>query len=77
MDIEQKIIKIVTEQLGMRDGDVTADSARDVLGMDSLDDIEVLMAIEEVFSLEIPDDDAEKLLTIQAATQYVTSALSA
>lgn len=73
MDIEARIIKIVTEQLGMRRGDVTADSTREVLGMDSLDDIEVLMAIEEEFDLEISDADAEKLRTIKDAVLYVAN----
>ncbi|MET4160541.1 acyl carrier protein [Marinobacterium sp. MBR-111] len=77
MNIEEKIIKIITEQLGMRDGDVNADSTHESLGMDSLDDIEVIMAIEEAFGLEVDDRELEKLLSVQAVTRYVTNALNA
>lgn len=74
-DIEKKIIEVLTLQLGMRPGDVTPDSTREVLGMDSLDDVEVLMAIEEEFGLDISDDDAMKLLTVQDYVEYVARSL--
>jgi acyl carrier protein len=76
MGVQGKIIKVLTEQLGMRQGDVTADSTHDGLGMDSLDDVEVIMAIEEAFDLDISDCDAEKLQSVQQATAYVVGRLA-
>jgi acyl carrier protein len=76
VDVQGKIIKVLTGQLGMREGDVTADSTHDGLGMDSLDDVEVIMAIEEVFDLDISDCDAKKLQSVQQATAYVVGRLA-
>ena len=57
--------------LGMPKGSVTIDSTTESLGMDSLDAIECIMAIEDEFDLEIPDEEAEKITTVQSAIDYV------
>lgn len=75
MDIEKKIIEILQDQLGLQTGEINRDSTLESLGMDSLDNIEVLMAIEHTFNLDIPDADAEKLITVKDATAYVADLL--
>ena len=65
-DIEQRVKKIVTEQLGANEADVkNSSSFVDDLGADSLDTVELVMALEEEFDCEIPDEDAEKITTVQ------------
>ncbi len=71
----EKIKEIIVEQLGIDEEEVKeAASFIDDLGADSLDIVELIMAMEEEFSLEIPDEDAEKLLTVGDAVKYVKSA---
>ena len=65
-DIEQRVKKIVAEQLGANEDDVkNASSFVDDLGADSLDTVELVMALEEEFDREIPDEEAEKITTVQ------------
>jgi acyl carrier protein len=70
--IEERVKKIVVEQLGAKEEDVT-DSASFVedLGADSLDTVELVMALEEEFETEIPDEQAEKITTVQQAIDYI------
>ncbi|NRA59604.1 MAG: acyl carrier protein [Psychrobium sp.] len=75
MSIEERVKKIVIEQLGVKEEEVvTGASFVDDLGADSLDTVELVMALEEEFDTEIPDEEAEKITTVQAAIDYVTSA---
>lgn len=71
-DIEQRVKKIVAEQLGVNEADVKTESAFvDDLGADSLDTVELVMALEDEFDTEIPDEEAEKITTVQQAIDYV------
>ena len=73
-DIEQRVKKIVAEQLGANEADVkNTSSFVDDLGADSLDTVELVMALEEEFDTEIPDEEAEKITTVQAAVDYILS----
>jgi len=70
-DIEQRVKKIIAEQLGVAEDQVTNDkSFVDDLGADSLDTVELVMALEDEFHIEIPDEDAEKITTVQQAIDY-------
>ncbi len=70
--IEERVKKIVVEQLGVKEEDVNAEASFvDDLGADSLDTVELVMALEEEFDLEIPDEEAEKISTVQAAVDYI------
>ena len=70
--VEERVKKIVAEQLGVKDEEVTSDASFvDDLGADSLDTVELVMALEEEFETEIPDEDAEKITTVQQAIDYV------
>lgn len=70
--IEAKIKEIIAEQLGLREDEIISDASFvDDLGADSLDIVELIMAMEEEFGTEIPDEDAEKLLTVQDTIDYV------
>ncbi|XP_072028774.1 acyl carrier protein-like [Amphiura filiformis] len=72
MTIEDKIKKIIVEQLGVDEGDVTDDADFvDDLGADSLDTIELVMALEEEFEIEISDEDAENIVTVESAIDYI------
>ena len=72
--IEDKVKEIVVEQLGVKKGDITLDSSFvDDLGADSLDTVELVMAFEEEFNLSIPDEEAEKITTIQHAIDYISA----
>ncbi|WP_144171767.1 acyl carrier protein [Pseudomonas sp. Kh13] len=72
--IEERVKKIVAEQLGVKEEEVTVEkSFVDDLGADSLDTVELVMALEEEFETEIPDEEAEKITTVQAAIDYVKS----
>jgi len=67
-----KVKQIVSEQLGVDEGEVVSSSSFvDDLGADSLDQVELVMALEEAFDLEISDDDAEKIRTVQDAIDYI------
>lgn len=71
--IEDQVKSIVAEQLGVKEEEVTnAASFVDDLGADSLDTVELVMALEEEFETEIPDEDAEKIKTVQQAIDYIT-----
>lgn len=73
-EIEMRVKKIVVEQLGVKEEEVTNDASFvDDLGADSLDTVELVMALEEEFDTEIPDEDAEKIATIQDAVNYVVA----
>ena len=70
--IEQQVKAIVAEQLGVKEEEVTNDASFvDDLGADSLDTVELVMAFEEAFDIEIPDEDAEKIRTVQDAIDYI------
>ena len=71
-DIEARVKKIVAEQLGVNEAEVkTASSFVDDLGADSVDNVELLMALEDEFGTEIPDEEAEKITTVQQAIDFV------
>jgi len=71
-NIEQRVKKIVAEQLGVNEADVKNESSFvNDLGADSLDTVELVMALEEEFECEIPDDEAEKITNVQQAIDYV------
>ncbi|HLX21733.1 MAG TPA: acyl carrier protein [Usitatibacter sp.] len=71
-NIEARVKKIVAEQLGVAEADVKNDSSfTEDLGADSLDNVELVMALEEEFECEIPDEDAEKITNVQQAIDYV------
>ena len=71
-NIEQRVKKIVAEQLGVNEGDIKHESSFvDDLGADSLDTVELVMALEEEFECEIPDEEAEKITTVQQAVDYI------
>ena len=71
-DIEQRVKKIVAEQLGVNEAEIKNESAFvDDLGADSLDTVELVMALEEEFEMEIPGEDAEKITTVQQAIDYI------
>ncbi len=70
--IEERVKQIVIEQLGVTEEEVSVDSSFvDDLGADSLDTVELVMALEEEFDCEIPDEDAEKITTVAQANEYV------
>jgi acyl carrier protein len=72
--IEEQVKNIVAEQLGVKEDEVTnAASFVDDLGADSLDTVELVMALEEEFETEIPDEDAEKITTVQQAIDFIKS----
>ncbi|MEM7255991.1 MAG: acyl carrier protein [Pseudomonadota bacterium] len=74
--IEERVKKIVVEQLGVKDEEVTSSASFvDDLGADSLDTVELVMALEEEFECEIPDEEAEKITTVQGAIDYVNANL--
>ena len=71
-DISSKVKKIVADHLGIDEGKVTEESSFiDDLGADSLDTVELVMAFEEEFSIEIPDDAAEKITTVKDAIKFI------
>jgi acyl carrier protein len=75
-DIEQRVKKIVAEQLGVAEADVKIESSFvNDLGADSLDTVELVMALEDEFEMEIPDEEAEKITTVQQAIDYAKAHL--
>jgi acyl carrier protein len=73
-NVEQRVKKIVAEQLGVNEADVKNESSFvNDLGADSLDTVELVMALEEEFGTEIPDEFAEKITTVQQAVDYIKS----
>ena len=76
-NIEDRVRKIVAEQLGVKEEEVKAEASFvDDLGADSLDTVELVMALEEEFETEIPDEEAEKITTVQLAIDYINDNLS-
>jgi acyl carrier protein len=74
--IEERVVKIVAEQLGVNEGEVTKSASFvNDLGADSLDTVELVMALEEEFDCEIPDEEAEKITTVQQAIDYINANL--
>ena len=74
MSVEEKVKSIIVEQLGVDANEVTAEASFvDDLGADSLDTVELVMAFEEEFGLEIPDEDAEKITRVKEAIDYIDS----
>jgi acyl carrier protein len=72
-DIEARVKKIVAEQLGVNEAEIKNESSFvDDLGADSLDTVELVMALEDEFETEIPDEEAEKITTVQQAIDYVS-----
>ena len=72
--VEERVRKIVVEQLGVTEDEATMEASFvDDLSADSLDTVELVMALEEEFETEIPDEDAEKITTIQQAVDYIVS----
>ncbi len=72
--VEERVKQIIVEQLGVDEGEVTPNASFvDDLGADSLDTVELVMAFEEAFELEIPDEDAEKIRTVKDAVDYINS----
>ena len=70
--IDERVKQIIVEQLGVDEGEVTPSASFvDDLGADSLDIVELVMAFEEAFELEIPDEDAEKITTVKDAVEYI------
>jgi len=72
MAVTDKVREIIAEQLGVKKEEVTDDAKFiDDLGADSLDTVELVMALEEEFGIEIPDEDAEKMVTVGEAIKYI------
>ena len=76
--VEERVKKIVAEQLGVKDEEVTSDASFvDDLGADSLDTVELVMALEEEFGIEVPDDDVESIRTVSDVVEYMTARVEA
>ena len=76
-NIEDRVRKIVAEQLGVKEEEVKSEASFvDDLGADSLDTVELVMALEEEFETEIPNEEAEKITTVQLAIDYINTNLS-
>ena len=76
MDVEAKVKEIIVEQLGVDEGQVKAEASFiDDLGADSLDTVELVMAFEDKFDIEIPDEDAEKMRSVGDAVEYLKTKL--
>lgn len=75
MNIEKNVLRVISDQSGFEVKKLTGDLTGYDLGFDSLDDIELIMAIEEQFDIEIPDADAERLKTVRDVIDYVTNAI--
>ena len=79
MDIEKMVKEVLVEQLGLKEQDIKFENAigeeEGGLGADSLDKVEIIMALEEKFKIEIPDEDAEKIRTVKEIVEYVKTYL--
>ena len=77
MSVDQKVKQIIVEQLGVDEGQVDGTASFvDDLGADSLDTVELVMAFEEEFGIEIPDEDAEKIGTVKDAIEYIEAKMA-
>ena len=77
MSIEKRVVKVVADQLGVEPSEVTPEASfTDDLGADSLDTVELVMAFEEEFDVEIPDEDAEKMNIVKDAVNYLNEKVS-
>ena len=73
-NVEERVRQIIVEQLGVKEDEISIDSSFvDDLGADSLDTVELVMALEEEFGCEIPDEDAEKITTVKEAVEYLNA----
>ena len=73
-DIQERVKKIIIEQLGVKEEEVKSEASFvDDLGADSLDTVELVMALEDEFDTEIPDEEAEKITTVQSAIDYINA----
>lgn len=70
-NVEERVKKIIAEQLGLKEQPQNEASFVDDLGADSLDTVELVMSLEEEFNMEIPDEEAEKITTVQLAIEYI------
>ena len=76
-DVEDRIKKLICEQLGVKEEEVTSEASFvEDLGADSLDTVELVMALEEEFETEIPDEEAENLLSVGQAVNYISNQLN-
>ncbi len=74
MSVQDKVIKVIAEKLGVEKSEIVLEASLvDDLGADSLDLVELVMTMEEEFDIEIPDEDAEKLVTVKDAIDYILS----
>ncbi|HEX3015116.1 MAG TPA: acyl carrier protein [Desulfobacteria bacterium] len=71
MSVDDKVKSIIIDQLGVEEEDVTLETSFEELNADSLDIVELIMALEEEFDLDIPDEDAEKIRTVGDAVNYI------
>jgi acyl carrier protein len=70
--VEEKVKEIISKQLGVSPGEITTETSFvEDLGADSLDTVELVMAFEEAFGIEIPDEDAEKIIKVKDAIEYI------
>ena len=77
MSVEEKVKEIIVDQLGVDEKQVKSEASFiDDLGADSLDTVELVMALEEEFDIEIPDEDAEKIASVQNAVDYIKGQIS-
>ena len=75
-NVEERVKKLICEQLGVKEEEVSSDASFvEDLGADSLDTVELVMALEEEFETEIPDEEAEKITTVQQAIAYIEANL--
>jgi len=77
MNIEKKVICVVSEQLGLPEKEINLETTKHELDMDSLDDIEVIMMLEEQFEIEIPDEDAKRVKSVKDAVALVSEIVGA
>lgn len=78
MDIEGQVKKVVSEQLGIEVGEIRTEAKFvDDLGADSLDLVEMIMSLEDIFEIEISDEEAEKIQTVQNAIDFISSGMQA
>lgn len=76
--IETRVKQVVAEQLGLKEAEISSESHfSDDLGADSLDTVELVMALEEEFEVEVPDEDAQGLTTVKATVEYIEKQLAA